>query len=684
MGSSRWLREKIKWLGLGINWLWREIIRPIISSGTAWTLLSIGLAVYLSIATNEAAIRSPEDMWNLPCKRIFSKNEYFNKDKYANDKSDEWASTFWGGVAGLSCSLVSFKDESFDKGPKQLSDITEEKNGESSKSKELDITHVFVLDVSKSIPGKVDVPPWYKEANNYLVREFGINEKSAPNRKIDGFDLAKTYLNSLLASFITPGSKRQIGNMAFAVWGLGDAKNTVDPLFPEKNNSVTAEYDDIKKAIHAINGLSANDRNTEFSETLGAIIDRYAPKRVEPDKKSPPSFVITIISNFFDDPKNKDFKEDRLKKVVEELAVRNIVLNAVVLAKGDVRTRTYFPVVDNMEKAFRTEAFGKVNLLSGSSEVNVLDEHYGRTLYPFKWIATPLYLYYEEAKSIEFTNDIRIGIDLQKEGQFKQKDSTIFGVRLPMIHKSGNQEVRLLGRVRKNNGEYSREKGSMRWLTSNSYFSRKLEEGNILEISPYRLSSNNYLLLELSDQSRLKKFLFNVYPKKILSEFVAWLLVGLLSVVIFFFPVLILIRLIFLIGRFLIGRASRYLSQKLNHFMPELFSSTSPRHLNGQWLSFNPYIEWKFDGGDLHIKEPSGEKITVPYESNPGKAFITKKAACQDIANKISALRDLGVSYETGLRFEFLNNDHILATWQRVGTDQFRTVLIEQTRFHRS
>nr|VFJ91012.1 MAG: hypothetical protein BECKH772A_GA0070896_100269 [Candidatus Kentron sp. H]VFJ92019.1 MAG: hypothetical protein BECKH772B_GA0070898_100249 [Candidatus Kentron sp. H]VFJ98607.1 MAG: hypothetical protein BECKH772C_GA0070978_100239 [Candidatus Kentron sp. H] len=657
MGVLRWVWEKIKWLWRGI---WRAFGQIIAwaASGTGITVFSIVVAVWLSIATNEEAIRSPKEMWSLPCKRLFS-DEYFNKDKYLSDKSSE-APGFWKGIGkGIGELLCRPISKSSDNESEHLlsdiinpSDTYYQREKKEGTSQEPNVTHVFILDVSGSTSGKVDVPSWYKEAEKHL-EGFGIKKKSIANRQIDRFELAKTYLNRLLASFVTANDKEPIGNMAFAVWPLGDAENTVDPLFPKQG----ADYAYIKKVIHTIDGLSAKDRNTEFSRTLDAILDRYKFEHVDPDKDLPPSFIVTIISDFFDDPKDKDFKQNRLKEAVEELAVRNIVLNAVVLEEGQIKTKTYFPMVDQVEKAFRAEAFEKMYLLNEYSEAGLLDEYYGRMLYPFERIMDPLYFYYEEAEPIDFTNDIKIRIDFG-EGPPKQKDAAMFGVRLPMIHKSGTQEVRLLARIRKNNGEYSREKGSTRWLTSHSYFFSKLGNGNVLEISPYRLSSNDYLLLELVDQSRGKRFLFNVYPKKILSEFVAWLLVGLLSIVILFFPVLVLLRCIFLIGK---------------HRRPP--SSTTPRHLSGQWFSRDFSMEWRFGRGEVDIEEKSGEKVSVPYEAGAsGVGFKIPETACREIADNIPSFRDLEATRGACVEFEYLNKDHMLATWRQGGGNRFSAV----------
>lgn len=169
-------------------------------------------------------------------------------------------------------------------------------------------TYLFALDCSDSANDYLEViPSWYEGSVSRLEsRQYEFKEKNSDERT--KYDVAKIALYVALDSLITVADARDepSPNHQFAVW---DVCGGADKKAPTKGLKLPVGRAEIEDAIEAVEkweyGSLEDRQTTGFLELMEKLQENY---QITHEDAGDGSFVITMVSDFLDDPDGKGSK----------------------------------------------------------------------------------------------------------------------------------------------------------------------------------------------------------------------------------------------------------------------------------------------------------------------------------------------------------------------------------------
>lgn len=285
--------------------------------------------------------------------------------------------------------------------------------------------YIFVLDCSWSAGSAIVGPPdWYQGAISDLARDSFAFLSPRP---VDGFAVSKVTLYTLLRELVEAQEDRGHGVPldSFAIW---DVCGKGRKVFPDGPDELHVIKENVKNAIKKLE-LDPPEalRNTTdllglFESLDGTYKIAKKSQEVANGSRTGPSFVVSVLSDFRDDPdglgsmqqaleaddaQRQLFLAAREQDIVEatrSLMYPNVSFNFVVLARPDSDEPR---IVSFMEQRAKWYLFNKFSLMSALEDIE------RRLLYPAERASSAVHLWYHNP--LEVTSEARVTVHEPEE-----------------------------------------------------------------------------------------------------------------------------------------------------------------------------------------------------------------------------------------------------------------------------
>lgn len=274
--------------------------------------------------------------------------------------------------------------------------------------------YLFALDCSSSIAKHLpEVPEWYRGAVKQLQEtSYPVGTVEKPT----AYDVAKAGFYFLLSDLVHAAGTRSDEEAGtpeqadqFAVWDVcgGGSK-----FYPESERMAPAIYSNAVKAIADLEGRDLEEaaKTTKFLELFRQVDRTYSiAEQSYGGSNKNRMFIITIISDFLDDPgegattqndglhpRDESWLIEKRKREIEraaqELLSGRIVVNVISISRDSGEDAS---IVSFMRDKTDWHRFNEMRIVD-----NIIDNA-DRLLYPVYRVKQPLRIYYERRSHVE-------------------------------------------------------------------------------------------------------------------------------------------------------------------------------------------------------------------------------------------------------------------------------------------
>lgn len=282
------------------------------------------------------------------------------------------------------------------------------------------LVYLFALDCSRSIEEQLPgIPDWYQTAARELEQSsYEVRKTNNPSAYAVATMGAAYLLKDLVDSDSSTTDDRSKSKNTyqfrnghqFALWDVCGGGNK---FYPPDDRMLAVDDGNVARAIRATQQreLADSDKTTDFLELLQQINKTYqivGDGYGKPTRKE--TFIITVISDFLDDPKvlrnakngadltpqEKEWLVQRrqrdIEKAVQSLFSGKIIVNLVVISSDYFGKGSVVSFLRDQAEWYRFNEISIMDDLTSGTD---------RLLYPVFRVSDPLTVYYERRSHVE-------------------------------------------------------------------------------------------------------------------------------------------------------------------------------------------------------------------------------------------------------------------------------------------